>query len=246
MISAMGISVILPAYNEEQNIRRTISRTLEALRSQFARFEIIIVDDASKDATGTMADALAAEHPEIAVIHNEKNLGQGACQILGFRKARYELVTHNGMDYPFDFNDFSRMLPLFDTADVVVAERTGRPGYTPFRKFISFANLTLMNLLFPLHLRDYNFIQVYRKTVLDRISVDAGSAGFVIPETLIRAHDLGFRIRGIPIEYHAREAGEAKCGSFRVIRNSTRDLFRFWWKRLRGRGLFAKPGTGTS
>jgi glycosyltransferase involved in cell wall biosynthesis len=245
MFKEMGISVILPAYNEEKNIEKTIARTLEALRSQFERFEIIIIDDASKDETGKMADALAAEHPEISVIRNEKNLGQGACQIKGFRKAKYELVTHNGMDYPFDFNDLSKMLPLFDKADVVVAERTGRPGYTLFRKFISFANLTLMNLLFPLHLRDYNFIQVYRKKVLDSISVDAGSAGFVIPETLIRAHDLGFRIQGIPIEYHAREAGEAKCGSFRVIYNSTRELLRFWWKRLRGRGIVAKPGTKT-
>jgi glycosyltransferase involved in cell wall biosynthesis len=242
----MEISVVLPAYDEEKNILKTISLTLEALRSQFERFEIIIIDDASSDATGKIADALAAEHPEIIVIHNEKNLGQGACQIKGFRTAKYELVTHNGMDYPFDFRDLSKMLPFLASADVVVAVRTGRPGYTLFRKFISFANRTLMNLLFPLHLRDYNFIQVYRKRVLDAISVDAGSAGFVVPEILIRAYDAGFRIRGIPIEYHAREAGEAKCGSLRVICRSTRELLRFWWNRLRRRGISAKPGKDTS
>lgn len=225
----MNISVILPAYNEEQNIEETISRSLEALRPLFEEFEIIIIDDASTDKTGKIADILASKHQEIKVIHNSQNRGQGQNILLGFQQAKYDLVTHNGMDYPFDFRDLSKMLPLLEEADIVVASRSSRAGYTLYRKFLSLTNTMLLHFISDLRLPDYNFVQLYKKFVLDsvQLEVEGRSTGFVIPEILIRSHKKGYRIKDVEIEYHFREKGVSTAGHPRVVFSSFFNLVRF-------------------
>jgi glycosyltransferase involved in cell wall biosynthesis len=229
----MEISVVFPAYNEEGNIRLTINRALTALRPLFDQFELLIINDCSTDQTGAIADALAAAHNQIRVIHNPRNIGQGANILAGFQHARYGLLLHNGMDYPFHLDDLAKMLPLLAEADIVVATRTGRPGYTFYRKMISIVNLKLLNLLFGLALRDYSFVQLYRKSVWDEIAprMEARSTGFLAPEALIRAYDMGFRIQQIDIEYHARLHGQATAGKPSILVKSLRELLRFWWRR---------------
>ncbi|BAP55035.1 group 2 glycosyl transferase [Thioploca ingrica] len=224
----MNISVIFPAYNEEQNIEETISLSLEALRPLFEEFEIIIIDDASTDKTGKIADLLATKHQEIKVIHNSKNRGQGQNILLGFQQARYDLVIHNGMDYPFDFKDLSKMLPLLEEADIVVASRSTRAGYTLYRKFLSLTNTMLLHLISDLRLPDYNFVQLYKKFVLNSIQIEGRSTGFVIPEILIRSYKKGYRIKDVEIEYHFREKGVSTAGHPRVVVSSFFDLVRFW------------------
>jgi glycosyltransferase involved in cell wall biosynthesis len=229
----MRISVIYPAYNEKAQIEQTMQRSLEALGSQFDAFEIIVVNDASTDRTGEIVARMAADYPVIRVIHNVRNLGSGKSILVGFSAARYELVTHNGIDYPFDLRDLAKMVPLLSEADVVVAARTRRAGYTLYRKFISATNVALLNLLFGLGLKDYNFVQLYRREVLNAVSPVADSTGFLTPGILIRAHELGFRIRQVPVEYHPRTTGVATAGSFRVVWASFRDMMKFWLDRKR-------------
>jgi dolichol-phosphate mannosyltransferase len=227
----MEITVIIPAYNEDKNTRETIDKCLAALRPQFDRFEILLIDDCSTDSTGALFDTLAVEHREIRVIHNPRNMGAGESIRTGFREAKYELVIHNAMDYPFDMRDLAKMTPLLAEADIVVASRKQRAGYSAYRKLTSIVNRALLRLLFHLKLRDYNFTQLYRRVVLDAVKVNARSTAFLTPETLIRAHDMGFRIKEIPIDYHPRMAGVATSGSVRVILSSMRDMFQFWLKR---------------
>ncbi|MBZ5727242.1 MAG: glycosyltransferase family 2 protein [Acidobacteriia bacterium] len=231
----MGISVVFAAYNEEKNVVSAMARALEALRAQFEKFEIIIVEDASRDGTAAICDQLAAAHPEIRVLHNEKNMGQGASLVRGFAAARHEFVTHNAMDYPFDLRDLAVMMPLLQEADIVVAARKSRAGYSPYRVLTSAVHRTLLHLLFPLRLRDYNFVQVYPRAVWQAVKVEARSTAFLTPEALIRAHDLGYRVKEVEIEYHPRTAGVATSGRPKVILHSLGDMFRFWWKRARRR-----------
>ena len=235
MPAELELSVIFPAYNEAGNIRQTIEMALAALPELCDRFEIVIVDDCGHDGTGQIADELADAHPEVRVIHNPRNLGQGASIVRGFREARYELMLHNAMDYPFDLRDLRLMLPLTREADIIVAARAGRPGYTWFRRFASAANRMLLRALFPLRLRDYNFVQVYPRSVWQTIRVEARSTAFLTPEALIRAYDLGYRIREVEVPYHPRTTGEATAGRPKVILTSLLDMLRFWWGRRRRR-----------
>jgi glycosyltransferase involved in cell wall biosynthesis len=227
----MDLTAVFPAHNEELNIRSTIDRAVAALRPLCNRFEILIVNDASRDDTGRIADELARQYPEIRVIHNASNLGQGGSIVRGFKEARYEWAIHNAMDYPFDFKDLDQLFPFIGTADIVVAARDRYAGYTFRRKAMSWANRRLLRLLFGLNLRDYNFVQLYRKSVWEKVRVESKSTAFLTPEALIRAHDMGFRIVEVVTRYHSREKGVATSGSLRVISHSLRDMFRFWWHR---------------
>ena len=228
----MRISVVFPAYNEAQSIEHTMRRALSALRKHCEAFEVLIVDDCGTDGTGAIADALAAAEPEVRVIHNARNIGQGRSLIAGFREAKMNWVTHNAMDYPFDFEDLLLITPLIDTADVIVVRRIQRAGYSVYRKILSVVNVTLLNVLFGLRLHDYNFVQFYRREALEQMPEFSNTTAFLTPGIIIRAHDMGFRVRELAAEYHARMAGIATAGSVKVILGSVWDMFVFWLRRM--------------
>jgi glycosyltransferase involved in cell wall biosynthesis len=230
---AKEVSVVFPAYNEAVSVRAAIERSITALRPRFERFEIIVVDDCSTDDTGKIADEMAGQYPELIVVHQPRNMGAGEAGWRGLRMARFEYVTHNAIDCPFDLADLDKMMPLMESADIVVAVRSERAGYTAYRKLTSAINLALLHVLFPLRLRDYNFTQLYRKSVLEEVKTEARSTAFVTPETLIRAYDMGYRIGEIEITYHPRLAGVATSGKPKVILHTIKDMLRFWWRRRR-------------
>ena len=227
-----GVSVIFAAYNEEMNIVATMEKALTAMRELGTEFEIVIVNDRSKDATGRIADELSVKNPEIHVLHNQRNQGQGASLVRGFQEARYDWVIHNAMDYPFDLRDLPKLLEHCNEADVIAAARTSRAGYSPYRVLTSVVHKHLLHFLFPLKLSDYNFVQLYRRSVWEAIRVEARSTAFLTPEAMIRAYDMGYRVKEVAIEYHPRVAGEATSGKPKVILHTLRDMFSFWWKRL--------------
>jgi glycosyltransferase involved in cell wall biosynthesis len=231
----MEFSIVYPAYEEEADIRTTISTSVLTLRTIFNRFEVLIVDDRGRDRTGDIAKELAAEYEEVRVLRNERNLGQGESILRGFRAARGMLVMHNAIDYPLNLSDLPQMLALLDHADVVVAVRRRRTGYTFYRKVISVTNVFLLRLLFDLKLRDYNFVQLYRKQVLDAVPLEASSTGFAMPALLMNAHDRGFRISEIVLDYHPRLHGAATAGHPKVIVSSLVELMRFWVARRSAR-----------
>jgi dolichol-phosphate mannosyltransferase len=224
---SMELTVIFPAYNEEESIRPTMERALRSLRKRCERFEIIIVDDCGRDRTAKIADELAAENPEIRVIHNQRNLGSGHSTWIGFQHARYDLITHDAVDYPFDLEDLDLLMPALQDADIVVAVRKQRAGYSAYRKLMSHTHLFLLHSLFDLKLRDYNFVQLYRKRVLETVKTETRSTAFLTPETMIRAHAMGYRIAEVDVEYHERTAGQATSGSPKVILRSVRDMLLF-------------------
>jgi hypothetical protein len=151
--------------------------------------------------------------------------------VRGLLAARQPLVVHNGMDYPFDLADLKRMVGELALADVVVATRKGYAGYTPWRRVVSEVNRRLQRLLFGLPFADLNFVQLYRRDVLHAVRLSGDSAGFVMPEMVIQAHDRGFRVVEVPIDYHARQSGRSVLGRPKVLWASLRHLLRFWWRR---------------
>lgn len=234
--NAKSITVIFPAYNEERNIRSAMVRAVEAMRPRFHVFELLIINDGSTDGTAQVAEELARTYPEITVIHNRENLGLGETLYRGFQCARGELVIQNAMDYPFDLCDLDKMIPLLEEADVIAAVRKGHAGYTAYRKVASRVNRFLLRLLFDPKLRDYNYTQLFRKEVLRAARPSSRSTVFMVPETLIRAHELGFRITELDIDYYPRLFGKATSGKPSIVLRSLRDMFGFWIQRRLHRG----------
>lgn len=226
------ISVVFPAYNEEANLPETLDRTFAALDNLFDNFEVIVVDDASTDRTADLLAQYAQHHPEIRVLSNDCNQGAGASMLRGMQEAKFDLVINNAMDYPFDLRDLDKLCSQLDCADVVVAARDGRPGYTLYRHVLSAGNRFLLRLLFRLPVTDCNFVQLYRRKVLESADFDSRSAGFLPAEMLIRARDLGYRTVEVRIPYYPRKAGTSVMGRPGVVWESLCEMLTFWCKRL--------------
>lgn len=224
----LSLSVVMPAYNETEALESTIRRSVESLRRMVGRFEILLMDDCSTDGTPALADELAREIPELRVLHNETNLRQGGCLRLGFGLARFDLVTHNAIDYPFDFDDLPVLLEHFPEADLVVGTRRSYPGVSARRRFVSFVNWFLLRILFGAGPRDYNFVQVYRRELLRSLRIRSRATAFITPEIIIRAQRAGYRVVAVEVNYHRRETGVATSATLTNIWESLRDMLRLW------------------
>ncbi|MDP6086763.1 MAG: glycosyltransferase family 2 protein [Nitrospinota bacterium] len=232
----LDISVIIPGYNEEASIEASVSRCLAALKALKVSHEILLVDDASTDATSTIADRLAEEHPSVRVIHNPINLGVGTSLLVGARAARGNVTIHNGMDLPFDPSDLGKVLPHFPQADVVVVIRTDRSAHSPWRRLTSFVHHWLVRLLFWIDVPDLNFTQAYKREVIQSLPVKARSPAFVTPELIIRARDAGYRLAQVRAVFHRRESGAPYYGRPRDILWTLADIASFWIERHLRRG----------
>jgi glycosyltransferase involved in cell wall biosynthesis len=232
------LSVVIPARNEEGNIGRTMPRVVSSLRALVGTFEIILIDDCSQDRTPELADALAAEYPEIIVVHNEVNLKQGGSLRRGFAMARYDWITHNAMDYAFDFEDLPDLLAHVDHADVIVAERKSYPGTTPSRRFVSLVNRVLLRGLFGVPVTDFNFIQLYRRSVIADLPAFSHATSFITVEKVVRAHKAGLRVVTVPATFHERVLGKPSSATVKNISQALNDMGRLW---LELHGLRNKP-----
>src|SRR5262245_25415204 len=156
---AIELSVVLPAYNEGAAVTAAVERYVADLPAFCEHFEIIVVNDGSTDDTLKHALGTMGRHSCVQVLDNEKNLGQMASLLRGFAAARGQVITHNGVDLPFDPRDTEAMLKQTRRgADVVVAERLNRRAYGLIRKVISWGNIFLVQALFRSPVYDHNFV----------------------------------------------------------------------------------------
>lgn len=236
MIRNSGISLVIPGYNEEASIKETVQKCLAILSAITEQYEVIIINDGSMDEMGKIADQLQTEYSSVRVIHNPINLGIGISLLIGFHAAKYELVLNNSMDYPFDLKDLKEILPFFPEVDVVIIARVDRSAHSWYRKMISIVHNWIIRLLFFINISDFNFIQVYKKEVLNAIHVEAQSPSFVTAELLIKARDKKFKIKEVKKVFYPREKGESHCGKPRHIFWAFADMLSFWLKRTFGIG----------
>ncbi|MBF0383810.1 MAG: glycosyltransferase family 2 protein [Magnetococcales bacterium] len=222
------ISVVIPAYNEELNVRNTIQTCLKHLRKITPHFEILIINDASTDRTGEIADTMQNEYPdEVRVFHNPVNVNVGISLRAGISYSRGDIVMHNSMDLPFDMEDLTNILPLLDHYDLVVVSRIDRSGHTNWRRLMSFVNWLFLKLLFGIPFKDLNFIQIYRREVLTKISVRSTSPAFVTPEMVMEAKRLGFKIGETKSSFHRRQKGASSFGGIRGITWTLADMISY-------------------
>ena len=222
----LSLSVVIPAYNEEANVARTLPRALADLRTMVGTFEVIVIDDASTDRTTEIVQGLAREHPELVVVRNESNMRQGGSLKRGFASARFELVTHNAMDYPFHFDDLPLLLEPVRAADVVVGSRAAYPGTSAGRRLVSWVNRLLLRALFRTPVHDYNFVQLYRRSVLEGQPSISDATSFITAEKIIRAHWSGLRVVEVEVPYHPRTEGTPSSANWRNIRRALADMMR--------------------
>ncbi len=221
-----SITIFFPMYNEESNIRDAVASAAEILETLTPDYEILIVDDASTDRTGEIADALSAADPRIRVIHHPRNLRLGGALKTGFYSATKDLVLYSDADYPFDMIELVKAVRIIRQADVVSAYRFDRTGEGPVRTAYSFGWNLLIKLLFGLRVKDVNFsFKLCRRKIFEHVRLRSDSS-FIDAELLIRCQYHGFRILQMGVDYFPRRRGISTLSSFDTIRKMLMEMLR--------------------
>ncbi len=232
------LTYFFPAHNEEATLAPLVEEALATLPTLADEFEIVIVDDGSRDATPRLADELAAAHPGVVVaIHHPTNLGYGAALRSGFRAARFELVAFTDGDRQFKVADLGRLtarLAAPDAPDVVAGYRIRRADplvRTIYARLYRLAN----RIFFGLRVRDVDCAcKLFRREALAGLRVESGGA-FFSAELLIKLRSSGARVVEIGVPHYPRTAGSPTGAKPSVVFRAVRD---FWSLRLR---LWAQP-----
>jgi glycosyltransferase involved in cell wall biosynthesis len=219
-----SLTVVMPGYDEEANVERAIAAVLAGLEAGFPDFELLVIDDGSRDRTAELAERAAARDPRVRVLRNERNLNYGLSLRRGLAEARCEWVLHEPMDLPLAPADFSRLADAMAGADVVVAVRHDRSAHSPWRQLTSLVHHALLRLLFRPRTRDLNFVQAYRRAWVQGLRVRSTSPAFVTPELILRAERGGGVVREVEAEFRRRERGSAHFGRPRDILWTLRDM----------------------
>jgi glycosyltransferase involved in cell wall biosynthesis len=224
------VTVVIPAYNEEQNLPATVQVLSDKLNTLVPSYELLIVDDASRDRTGVIADQLAATAPCIRVFHHPENRGIGGGFVTGVENARGEWFTLIPADLALDPDELAKYFSAAQNADVVVGLRSDKDDYTLFRKLVSWTNITLVQILFGMREKQFQYISLYRRKVFDEIKIEFFKSAFFHAEILIKAKARGYRLTEVEISYVARSAGRATGAKWKQILMTVRDMLYFWFR----------------
>jgi glycosyltransferase involved in cell wall biosynthesis len=221
-----SLSIVLPAYNEEENVERAVEDVSAVAQQLGIEYEIILVNDGSKDRTGEIARELEPRIPHFRLVEHYPNRGYGGALKAGFEAARMELVAFVPADNQFVFGEIEGFLGEIEQADIVCGYRAERQDPL-VRKFNALGWNMLVRLLFGYLCRDIDCgFKLFRREVLDHVHVESDGA-MVDTEFLAGARARGFRIAEVPVTHLPRTAGEATGANIKVILKAFRDLFQF-------------------
>jgi dolichol-phosphate mannosyltransferase len=235
------VTVCLPTYNERENLRPMIA-ALRRVLPESAR--ILVIDDASPDGTGKLADEFAETDPRVSVLHRERKEGLGPAYIAGFERALAdgaELIVEIDCDFSHDPNDVPRLLAAVEDADVGLGSRyvagSAVRDWGRGRRFISKAGSAYARIVLGTKVHDpTGGFKCFRRRVLETIPLDRiSSRGYAFQiEMTYRAERAGFRVVEVPITFADREVGHSKMS--RAI------IFEAIWRvpSLRLRALFGR------
>jgi len=229
-----GISVFLPCHNEEGNVERVVRNFSSQLPFVADDFEIIVVDDGSRDRTGAIADSLSSADPRIKTVHHPVNRGYGGAVISGAKAASLPYVLLCDGDGQFDAADIVRLAALMPENDIVVGRRINRAD--PFMRRLNGQAWTfLMRLLFGIRVHDVDCgFKLFKREFIYDLELRAQGA-MISTEILARATSKGARIVEVDVQHLPRLSGEQSGAKLKVIFRAFRELTRLY------RDLRSKP-----
>ncbi|WP_422933079.1 polyprenol monophosphomannose synthase [Sinomonas sp. P47F7] len=242
----MRILTIIPTYNELESLPKTLGR----LRSAVPASDVLVADDNSPDGTGELADRIAAEDPQVHVMHRKGKEGLGAAYIAGFRWALehdYDVIVEMDADGSHQPEQLPRLLEAVEQgADLVIGSRWVQGGSVvnwPFyRQLISRTGSTYSRIMLGLKVKDMTAgYRAFRRTTLEKLDLDdVDSVGYGFQVDLAwRVDKMGLKVVEVPVTFVERELGSSKMSGNIVIEamvNVTKWGLTDRWKQLTGRG----------
>jgi glycosyltransferase involved in cell wall biosynthesis len=227
-----SLSIFFPMYNEEENIGPALGAAQSVCEQlvgsgEISWFELIVVNDASTDSTGVIADRMAQEDSRIRVVHHPVNRKLGGSMKTGFAAARGDLILYSDADLPFDMAEAAkavRIQRLYE-ADIVSAYRLDRTTEGMLRAVYTHVYNALISGLFGVRMRDVNFsFKLCRRAIFDDISLKS-EGSFIDAELIIKAMRSGRRVMQFGTDYFPRIRGESTLASASVIRKILSEMW---------------------
>ncbi|KKU55450.1 MAG: Glycosyl transferase family 39 [Candidatus Amesbacteria bacterium GW2011_GWA2_47_11] len=229
----LSLSVVIPAYNEEKNIGACLTRIFSVIKKipGVTGWEIIVVDDGSRDATGAVAKSFLAKIPHLKVVENRPNRGYGGSLKAGFAAASKDFIAFVPADNQFDFAQITRFLDCQQrtNADIVSGIRQHtRESF--FRRFNRWSWNTLVRALFGYLATDIDCgFKLFKKNILDQVRLTSDGA-LIDTQLFAAARARGLTVAEVPVTHLLRTAGRSTGANPRVIIKALRELFLYWWQ----------------
>jgi glycosyltransferase involved in cell wall biosynthesis len=217
-----GLSVVLPCFDEAPNVAAAVAEARRAAARWADRFEVVVVDDGSRDGTRAVAAALAAADPRVRVVVHERNRGYGAAVRSGLAATRMPWVLLTDGDLQFDLAELERFLPAAASHDLVAGYRMDRADPAA-RRLAAHAWNVLMRRSFGVTLRDVDCAFKLLRGDAARALPLRSEGAMVSTELLVRAAAAGWRIEEVGVHHRPRQAGEPTGGDLRVIARAFRE-----------------------
>ncbi|MBI4010639.1 MAG: polyprenol monophosphomannose synthase [Candidatus Aenigmarchaeota archaeon] len=212
------ISIVLPTYNERENILNLIEHIESVIKRNGLKSELVVVDDNSPDGTADAVKKVNKKFRNIRVLIRKEKLGIGSAHMFGYKKSRGDIVIAMDTDLSHDPESIPTMLKKLDEGyDVVVGSRHIKGSYYEKKKFETkkkyliskFGNI-LITVISRVPIHDFtNGYRAIRKKVIDGIETESTSNSFLM-EFLIKAHRKGFKVTEIPVSFIDRKLGKSK------------------------------------
>lgn len=214
--AAPELTLVFPAFNEASNLPELLESAIKAGEQLGLTFEVVVVDDGSRDESAQIVSAWTRRDPRIRSVQHATNQGYGAALRAGLRAARGRLVFFSDADLQFDLRELAHLLDHADEFEIVAGYRS--PRRDPWaRRVIAAVWGLAVRRLFDLGIRDIDCaFKVFHRDVLETIPIESIGA-FVNTEILVRARAAGFRIRQVPVSHRPRRAGRQTGAHPRVL-----------------------------
>jgi glycosyltransferase involved in cell wall biosynthesis len=224
-----SLTLVLPAFNEEANIDAVVQDSLATLPTYVDSYEIIVVDDGSRDRTGEIVAGLAAGDDRVRLVSHGRNRGYGAALISGFAASTGEFVMFMDADRQFNIRDLRLLAPFVGEYDIVAGFRMERSDPLHRRVLAEMFNVSV-RMLFGVHLRDIDCaFKLFRGDLLRGLPLTAPGA-LINTEIQAKARRQGASLQQVGVHHYPRIAGEATGGSPRVIVRAVGETLALWWR----------------
>ncbi len=225
-----SISVIFPVFNEKESIESVVDSTIKFLPSIANHYEVIVVDDGSRDGTGRLIDRLAKKYNQVIALHHLSNRGYGATLRSGFKTARGELIFFTDGDGQFDIREIPKLVNLIKKGtDIACGYRIKRADVL-MRVVNAAIYNTVVRLLFGLNMKDIDCaFKLFKRKVIDDIKLETNGA-FINAEFLILAKKKGYIVKQIGVSHYPREKGKQTGNNVMVVFRVMIELIKFWIK----------------
>lgn len=225
------LSLVVPCYNEEENVEDLVGECFRALSSLGEPFEMVVVDDGSRDRTLERLKVEQLRRPELRVVALRRNTGQSGALVAGFAASRGEMIATVDGDLQNDPADIAALLDRVRRGECDVASGWRRKRKDSLLRRIStrVANKVRKTFLGDGMNDSASAMKVYRREVLEHMPVFNGMHRFFPALAIMR----GFRVIEVPVNHRPRLRGQAKYGLWNRVFRATIDMFGVAWLRRR-------------